>query len=388
MRKDKVTKIVSLLLISAIGITALTGCAGQDVSSTESEVVEFDLKKVVKNLDDGGYYVVNNNNPKKIYFGNANFESGSTITHSDPDEKTDRVMWYTDEDYKNIPTFYSGDVLIYYSTEELTEKINFERFEDLGKTIGVCGLEQTESGRYKFDTSKTENVYPGHDTEKLFDFPQDSVILDEIGGESIREPNISRCGSIYGLPSDKTYKCKVYGGTEVTEINFKADVRAFDSYQQYTSNDYTFLSTNVIQINIPEWFNTGYYCIDGLGMFRYVVGKEYSKKTDFNVRNNNPEDDDSSMVSQEQKTDAFFLASNELGEKTLTIKLGAPAEDAVPITAELVLTDPDGKQYRAAELSENEIVLNFTADKVGEYKIAIVNLGSRTYSSEITALTE
>ena len=377
MKINKAKRVLSGLLVSVIGMSMLTGCAGLEEKTTEKEEQTFDIKKVVKGLDDGGYYVVHNNVPKKIYFGNATYDEGSTTTSVDPDAETDRAMWYT-EDYKKIPTMYDGDVLIYYSTEELAEEFNFERYEDLGKTVGVSGLKKTKSGRYKFEVSEDSKfVYPNHDTSKLLNFSQDSVILDEIGGQPIREDNISRCGSIYGLPADKTFKCKVYGGTEVTNMNFKSDVREFASYQDYVSNDYTFLSTNIIKVNIPEWFNTGYYCLDGEGMFRYVIGDKYDKKTDFNVLNNNPEENENDENSGEQKNEAFFIASNELGNKTLTVTLGAAPEGT---TATMTVTDPHGKEFTATEGAEGSIVLNYDASAVGEYTVTITNLGGRTYT--------
>lgn len=380
MKINKAKRVLSGLLVSVIGMSMLTGCAGLEEKTTEKEEQTFDIKKVVKGLDDGGYYVVHNNVPKKIYFGNATYDEGSTTTSVDPDAETDRAMWYT-EDYKKIPTMYDGDVLIYYSTEELAEEFNFERYEDLGKTVGVSGLKKTKSGRYKFEVSEDSKfVYPNHDTSKLLNFSQDSVILDEIGGQPIREDNISRCGSIYGLPADKTFKCKVYGGTEVTNMNFKSDVRVFASYQDYVSNDYTFLSTNIIKVNIPEWFNTGYYCLDGEGMFRYVIGDKYDKKTDFNVLNNNPEENENDENSGEQKNEAFFIASNELGNKTLTVTLGAAPEGTTPTTATMTVTDPNGKKFTATEGAEGSIVLNYDASAVGEYTVTITNLGGRTYT--------
>lgn len=380
MKINKAKRVLSGLLVSVIGMSMLTGCAGLEEKTTEKEEQTFDIKKVVKGLDDGGYYVVHNNVPKKIYFGNATYDEGSTTTSVDPDAETDRAMWYT-EDYKKIPTMYDGDVLIYYSTEELAEEFNFERYEDLGKTVGVSGLKKTKSGRYKFEVSEDSKfVYPNHDTSKLLNFSQDSVILDEIGGQPIREDNISRCGSIYGLPADKTFKCKVYGGTEVTNMNFKSDVRVFASYQDYVSNDYTFLSTNIIKVNIPEWFNTGYYCLDGEGMFRYVIGDKYDKKTDFNVLNNNPEENENDENSGEQKNEAFFIASNELGNKTLTVTLGVAPEGTTPTTATMTVTDPNGKEFTATEGAEGSIVLNYDASAVGEYTVTITNLGGRTYT--------
>ena len=76
-------------------------------------------------------------------------------------------------------------------------------------------------------------------------------------------------------------------------------------------------------------------------MFRYVIGDKYDKKTDFNVLNNNPEENENDENSGEQKNEAFFIASN-----------GA----------------------------EGSIVLNYDASAVGEYTVTITNLGGRTYT--------
>ena len=71
MKINKAKRVLSGLLVSVIGMSMLTGCAGLEEKTTEKEEQTFDIKKVVKGLDDGGYYVVHNNVPKKIYFGNA-----------------------------------------------------------------------------------------------------------------------------------------------------------------------------------------------------------------------------------------------------------------------------------------------------------------------------
>ena len=40
--------------------------------------------------------------------------------------------------------------------------------------------------------------------------------------------------------------------------------------EQFVSYDYEFLHSNCIKINIPEYFKSGYYFVQGVGLFRYV----------------------------------------------------------------------------------------------------------------------
>ena len=96
--------------------------------------------------------------------------------------------------------------------------------------------------------------------------------------------------------------------------------------------------------------------------------------------NNNPEENENDENSGEQKNEAFFIASNELGNKTLTVTLGAAPEGTTPTTATMTVTDPNGKEFTATEGAEGSIVLNYDASAVGEYTVTITNLGGRTYT--------
>ena len=54
MKINKAKRVLSGLLVSVIGMSMLTGCAGLEEKTTEKEEQTFDIKKVVKGLDDGG----------------------------------------------------------------------------------------------------------------------------------------------------------------------------------------------------------------------------------------------------------------------------------------------------------------------------------------------
>lgn len=375
-------KFLSLLLVCATISTMFMGCSLLSNEEESTESTELDVNKIMKNLDEGGYYVVHNNTPSKIYFGNATYKYGESYAMSNKDEPTDRVMWYSD-DWEEIPTFYEGDSLIFYSTDVLTETFCFERFQDFGYTIGVCKMQETPSGRFSVSTKDDDcTLYPFSDTEEIGTFSQNHVIIDTIGGKEVRANNITRGGTIYGLKKGETYKCEVYAGTEVYPMLFKANVRALGSMQGYISNDFDFLSSTVIKLNIPEWFNSGYYCIDGVGMFRYITGTEYVENMDMNVPNVNPED--INIIEETTKEeDSFFLGTNELGSRKLTISLDvANSSDGAVPKVSCTLSSPDEKPiyFTGQEDDENQIVIFYDATTVGEYKFVLSDLSGRKYT--------
>lgn len=103
------------------------------------------------------------------------------------------------------------------------------------------------------------------------------------------------------------------------------------------------MHSNCIEIPIPNWFKTGYYYVDGIGMFRYVSkndealynGKEYDENINWNdpiilydendnliynpstgVDKRNVDEDNNSNDSEEQNSvDSDYDASEDQNDK-------------------------------------------------------------------------
>ena len=287
----------AVLIISAI----LTGCGKENVDATETIV---DPLAYLNEMEDGVYYVRHYDNTiEPIYFGNATFDM-EDIPHQ---ATNDRIMWFK-EDFVNIPTLYAGESIILQTANEFEETVNFERFEDLGYTIGICNMQVKESGRLSISTEKDDRcTYPNSDADKIINLSNENVILDTIAGKEIRvldkkstqddeivpgtwkDSLLSRCGTINNLAKGSTYKVEIYNGTFRNEYLLTADVRVLSSLEMWTSYDYVFESERIINVKIPEYFNSGYYLLNGLGMFRYVKevdsndesGQKLMKSLDF-----------------------------------------------------------------------------------------------------------
>ena len=84
------------------------------------------------------------------------------------------------------------------------------------------------------------------------------------------EENVSDGGTVLGLTKDAQYVCEFYTGTYYQDFVLPANIHSFGSMEQFVSYDYEFLHSNCIKINIPEYFKSGYYFVQGVGLFRYV----------------------------------------------------------------------------------------------------------------------
>ena len=387
MRKQGVTTILSVL-----AILLLFGGCSRPQPSEEEETTIADVVEEMENVEDGGFYIHRNGSYQRLYVDNANFE----ISGNNSSSSTTRTLWFS-TDWSRIPTMYRGDQLIYKTSATLKEQFRIERFEYVGYTIGLSNLKQTASGRFSFSTDPdNKNINPASDATQLYDVPTDIAIIDRIGNEYLREGNVSSGGCILGLEEGKVYLAEVYAGTFLNEYRLTADSIALTSMEDYQTVDYEFLRSEILEIQIPDYFHSGYYLVNGFGLFRYVNGSSYDENTDFNIPNEKPSDKNTDNSSNDafgetaasdgsQETDgamqlsdapeSFSLVISE--ERTIRIVLDyTPKEkgEAIPI-AYLIGSDKlYPLQYDGAHTLIKELTL-----PAGNYVVEISGLNGREY---------
>lgn len=394
-------------IVTALTLSSLTACAAKPDSETQAASNETPEKITIdtKKLEDGGYYVRHQDGSlEPLYFGNATFDQGKTGQPSN-----ERILWFRD-DISKIPKLYAGDLLLYYSSQELSETFNFERFEDLGYTVGLCQLKLSPSGRYTISTSKDDNcTYPGSDADAILTDKNSNVTIDTIGGIELRSREnddgsmqgtyLTRCGTLSGLKQGQAYAVQMYSGTrKLDTMNLVADVDVLGSFEGFTSHDFTYLaSDDVISITIPPFMNSGWYLIDGMGVFKYIKGSqaEESSITDFkSPMTDVPEEYQYTELSQEgiganQEIDGAKVASSvdstfkvtAEGEFTISVTLSVP-ENMKNIQydypeASMQLTAPDGTTYPLLEDENGVFSHHFDLAPAGEYHITYYNLDNR-----------
>lgn len=303
LNKKILVKTVASILIVSQCIT-LTGCS---ITKNKKSVIDEALVSTCDSskLYSGQYYVWHDESQtsleRDINTDLSKFKSytydifrpvykETDINKNTTEEESDRILWMTDDNESKIPTLYKGDELIFYSNSTLPTSYKLERFYDHGYSIGIYGLTERikGSGQYVLDVNNTVGVKKNSTAAKVANYltKDDSFVsIANVGDIKITSKDISKSGTIKGLIHGSQYNVDVYTGTYRHSIKMTADTRIFSSYELFklTANAYDFVGNGVIKINLPDYLKSGYYCINGAGLFRYVAdGTSYDDSTNFN----------------------------------------------------------------------------------------------------------
>ena len=279
-------KVFSLGLVCAMAFS-LTGCGVFDtlLGLSNDKPTSF---RDVNDLESGKAYVWHHDggkieddlkkaSDKDVFFtcitGDYNFKK------KELEEVTEypRSIWIDSGTDGLIPTVTSSDKLIYVSKTEVPESIIFERFADFGYTIGVSNMIQDAGGHYYIEYAVSDE----EDYKYYLDLTSDAsqltdlevvtkLYLDKVGEVKVDEESVSDGGTVLGLTKDKQYVCEFYTGTFYQDFLLTANIHSFGSMERFVSYDYEFMHSTFIVIEIPEYFTSGYYFINGVGLFRYV----------------------------------------------------------------------------------------------------------------------
>ena len=209
-----------------------------------------------------------------------------------------RQMYFTTDGYSKIPTLYLGneDKLLFYSKNNLLDYIYWERFEDLGYTIGLYNIEKMESGRVYITLPKEKDdpspIIDGGGLEGIeTDATNLNIYLSKIGHADFTGDLIED-GLVANVESGVTYDLETYDGTYYHHYNAQANIRAFQDMEQFCSIEYEPLQSYLYEIKVPDYLMDGYYCLTlysptGVvrdGIIRIVRGSAYVDDPDnFNV---------------------------------------------------------------------------------------------------------
>lgn len=208
-----------------------------------------------------------------------------------------RSIWVDEEMDEQIPTVTSEDKLIYISEKEVPDSIVFERFADYGYTIGISNMVADGGDHYYIvyaDVEEDDYKYyidMNSDAADLTEFTSiTKLYLDKVGETKVDGENVSDGGTVLGLKKGEAYTCEFYTGTYYQDFKLCANIHSFGSFERFVSYDYEFLHSNCIAITIPDYFVSGYYYVNGVGLFRYVTdedldtynGEAYDENIDWN----------------------------------------------------------------------------------------------------------
>ena len=376
--------IISLIVTISLpmsGCSLFTRKRGFNDKSYSVEVVTD-----ASDLRDNAYYVKHGDEYYRLYIGDATFQSDNSGSANS------RVAWFG-KDITRIPTMLKNDILVYHSSSDIEDSINVERFEDLGYTIGICGMQETDSGRYSFTTTpEAMNIDRNSDAGKLYQLGSRTYVMDKIGGTELRSGNISRAGTIIGLQEGKKYNIEIYSGTIVSKYTITADICAFASMDSYEIKGFDYMEGQTVSIKFPEYFNSGYYYVNGYGIVRYINDTQDIENADMNIPNikyESAEWDDESEQETEMppSVESADVRTFDLEEpKKIRVTINYTEDGTSYTTPGAKIIGDDG----AYTLSpEGEGKLSVTADlSAGVYRLQIYEMDGRLYTYNIEEVSE
>lgn len=336
-----IKKVILTLLITCLSFTSLIGCGtrevetniikdltptGQVTTQTSQLGISTTEKNFQSKLENNHYYVLHEGTLYPLYAYGDNYEGDA------PDNVVNgyRQMYFTTENEINIPTLFEGDSLVYYSADGLLDYMTWERYYDLGYTIGLINLQTMKSGRVYLDLSDEDevNIIPDSELMDIHRLNVERILIDKIGGIQV-DSSLIENGVIRHTQKSKEYDLEIYTGTYFKHFNAVANIHLFKAYELYASIEYTPMQEFLYEITIPEYFADGYYLLNGAGMIRIVHDTVYDETTDFNKQVLFPSVNDKGTVTQ--KNAAIYSTYEPLNEFKTNIEgcLGyvAPEEE-------------------------------------------------------------
>lgn len=288
----KIKKLFAACLVSVFGL-ALCGCqrskpaVAEVMNSLPDTVVTEETSKAIpeNQLASGYFYVVHNGEyyalgqPDATTYDDNSLEEESSVNPN-------RIMFFTTENEVNIPTLYvnRGDKLVYYSEKTLLDYIVWERYKDFGYTVGLYNIQTMLNGRCFIQTDEdSTGVLEATDLYSLYNLSSTNILFDKIGQVELSKEYLEN-GMIKGLLKGQKYDTELYVGSIYHYQPMTANVHAFNAMEMFGSIKYKTMQEKIYEIEIPDYFVTGYYSVNGYGFVRIVLEQDWQNgMTDFNV---------------------------------------------------------------------------------------------------------
>lgn len=319
-------KSLIIITISTLMASVLCGCGALRTNEKkDSEASRFDATNNSARLYDGQYYIWHDDEQSNIEkdincdasrFKDYNYKVFKPVF---TDEKiSSNVLMMLEKNDEKIPVYHEGDCLIYYSTKKIPDAITFTKYYDHGYSLGIYGLREKIQYSGQYVIGSEENVKVGSSVDKiisLFKKEISTVSLAQVGEIAPSADNLSTIGTLKGLIRGSKYEVCVYGGTDRYLINAaEADTRIFSRMGDYTGYTYSMVSNGIMKIEIPPYFESGYYSINDAGIFKYVKD---SDDDNFNaeIDKEKVKDYENTLILNQEKlelTDSDFINDNDI----------------------------------------------------------------------------
>lgn len=271
-----------------------------------------------------------------------------------------------------VPSQYYGEGIAYTSTGNLKFEFALERFKDLGYSLGCYNGHFDENGYYTFKKSMNcvEDSSLGQFLEKK---DGDDVRIAAINEQPVTVDMVDLDGGVIcGLDEMATYSVQLFIGTQFYSVDIVADtlmLRSMELYE-YEKEYLEFSSNGYLYFNTPTDLRSGYYWINGSGLFKYFDHKKGEGSDDVDMNENY-------YASEKERIEA--------NSRQYTVNVGNRVKDMeilVPYTANDEVQEsqikgyvyaPDGTSYdMEVNVEEKVLRLMLTEASAGEWTVNVM----------------
>ena len=362
-----------LLIFAVMSALILTGC-NEDVQILRQEVDEGQQVPVkADELEVGVYYIKDGTNFIKTL---PLFGSGKNTSHamnSSGSINKAQVLYAAPKKDTLIPTHYKGEVVVQASKAEDWDDVYLERYKDMGYSVGFYNAEySSEDGALTFKLGeggiKETDFY-----EKVKELESDEIKIIEVDHKTLTEENTDLdSGILINMEQGETYTLSLYAGTYYHEIDVVADTQMFQLFElyEYDKNYISDTKNGYKNFLTPEVLKSGYYAINGEGLFRYVSyekGKGDTAKTDYNEKYYENESD---ILAQFSSLYSFTLDSRVSNLTIAALYDENTIDDEDEIKG--FIFAPDGTEYEMTlDTKKNTLKTDFTEAMPGKWTVNI-----------------
>ena len=363
-------KVLALTLPLLMSLLILSGC-DSEVEIFEDADAKYKPEAVSNTkLSNDVYYVKEGTKFYQVY--ETKTEGGA----GDVDNK--RCTYYLGVFERKVPTYYYGELLAYASKSNKIDDVKLERYSDTGYSMGVFGA-KWEDGYITFNLNQ-DTVKDSDAASKFKNARSGYIMIESINGQKVTADMLNKAGVFVGFEKNKDYNVSFWAGTYYGEIQVTADTHFFQSYEIFTLEDHEITKNGYIAIRLPQDFKSGYYLIDGQGIFRYIAKEKGAdlEAEDYNEQYYTSNEEQLAAFSQQynfsietQKLNASIVATFD------TSSIGELTEEGA---LKMMVTSPDGiKQVFEPDLEEGKFSANYTTLTPGKW---IVNISPQSLDVE------
>lgn len=329
-KKQRRSLMAGILIGSAI---LLSGCGTDKIFVNEEDAYKI-VNLSDRELENDKYYVKTGADFNVVYRPNG------TATAKTQMQSDSRLFW-TMEDDSLIPTLYKNEVIAYQSENTQLTDITLERFKNIGYSIGLYGGVMSSDGYidYNIQSQIVENC-SAYDI--LYNAPSKQIRLATINDEPVTDDMLDSSGTIKRLDQNGTYDIGFYSGTKYMTATMSADVHFYQSYEISQIEKAGTTKNGYLAIPMPEDAKSGYYMMNGSGLYRYYAFEKNTENVE-TVDMNEP-----FYETEEEKIAAYsqqYMVSVQTKTTNVAFNMEYDTEEYEDDEIKCILVSPDGTTY-------------------------------------------